>query len=333
MVWLPAKNQVATKLKSTFFGYPQAHMNYRQIIGEAWLFTQENKKMIVWYAFVPSILGTIVGVGYILYQFFSFKTFFENANSSFLSTVFQGVAGVAQANRDLILPALIALIVLAIMYFFLPPFTEGATIQLIARKKNGQEVRMRDGIRYGLMNFLPLFEYSLVVRSFSLFSLLAEAGLALRLLGWTAFETFLPVIIFVLIVSLILTFFFSFTNYYIVIDDCKVTQAMAKSATLVSKHWDTSIMITFLMLVIAVRILLQIVFVLLVPMSILVAIYFVAASSLPAAGFIMVAVVGFLALLLASYLGAVVGVFSSSVWIFTFLQLTNAPDLSAREQQ
>lgn len=308
-------------------------MNYRQIIGEAWLFTQENKKMIVWYAFVPSFLGTIFGVGYIIYQFFSFKTFFEDSGSSFLTTVLHEALSIAETHKDIIIPVLIVLIIYGLMYFLLPPFIEGATIQLIARKKNQQDVRMKDGIRHGLMSFLPLFNYSLIARSFSLFSILGEAGIALRLLGWNAFETLLPIIIIILVVSLILAFFFSFTNYYLVIDDCKITEAMAKSASLVAKHWDTSIMITFLMLVIAVRIVLQIIFVLLFPMIILVVIYFIAASSLPFFGFVIGGVVGFIALILASYLGAVISVFSSSVWIFTFLKLTNAVEISAREKQ
>ena len=60
-------------------------MKHRQIIGEAWSFTQANKKLIVWFAFVPSLLSTVVGVVYVIYQFYSFNSsaLFENWQESF----------------------------------------------------------------------------------------------------------------------------------------------------------------------------------------------------------------------------------------------------------
>lgn len=315
-------------------------MHYRQIIGEAWLFTQdkENKKLIVWYAFIPSILTTIVGILYLIYQFYALKSsaLFEHWDQSFTVIALKAIYQTAMEHVDNLLPLFIVLGILAIAYVFLPPITEGAIIQLIARKKNKQDVRMRDGVRYGLMSFLPLFNYSWVARSFNFVVILGEISLIARnvvqYFGPDLLNFLIPIFIILIIAGIIFSMLFVFTEYYIVVDDCHVKESMAKSATLMVKHWDTAIMVAILMFIISIRILLQIVFVLLVPGAIMVLIYFFAASTLPIFGLILGAALTIVALIFASYLGAIVHVFTSSVWVFTFLALTANPEVSARDQ-
>ncbi len=309
-------------------------MNYRQIISEAWGFTQENKKLIVWYAFIPSILVTLVGILYLLYQFYAFKSsaLFENWRESFMTVALREIFRIAQQHIDSLVPVLVFMGILAILYFTLPPIAQGAMVQLIARKKNGHEIRIKDGLSYGFLSFLPLFNYSWVARSFSIVVIGGEIGLVARNLGISALETLSPVFILMVLGSIIFSVLFVFTEYYIIIDDCGVKESMAKSAKLVVKHWDTALMVSILMFLIAVRILVQIIFVLLVPIAILTIIYFIAASSLPFFGLVIGGVIGVIALVFASYLGAIIHVFTNSVWVFTFLGLTNAPELSAREE-
>ncbi len=325
--WLKQGNLFPELLNQTF-------LNYRQIIGEAWGFTQENKRLIVWYAFIPSILSTIFGIFYLIYQFYSFKSsaLFENWSHSFLTIVLDDVYTFVRENTDLAVPLSIILVVFALFYFLLPPVAEGAIIQLIARRRNQQQVGIRDGLRYGFLSFLPLFNYSWFARTFNLVVIAGEVGLVLRNLPFTIFETLFPIFIIYAIVSVVFNFLFVFSEYYIVIDDCHVTEAVSKSATLVVKHLNTSLMISILMFIIAIRILLQIIFVLLVPVAMIAFVYFLAASNIPIFGLIIAGVAGLIALIVASYLGAVVHVFSSSVWVFTFLDLTNAPEVSAREK-
>jgi hypothetical protein len=203
-------------------------------------------------------------------------------------------------------------------------------VQLIARKKNGQDVRIRDGIQYGFFYFLPLFSYTLAARTFSLTSILGEGAFVLRNLGPDTFEAFLPIFIVLILISIAFMVLFVFAEYYIVIDDTKVTDSMAKSAVLVSKHWSTSIMISVLMFFIGIRIIFQIIFVLLVPIAVLMGVFYFASSTLPDIGLLIGGGIGVLALFFASYLGAIVHVFTTTVWVFAFLDLTTTPLLNAR---
>jgi len=307
-------------------------MNYRQIIGEAWNFTQENKKLIVWYAFIPSLLGTIVGVGYLIYQFYAFKSsaLFDNWSESFTVVALKAIVDALKSNVGSILPLTITAVILALLYFFLPPLTDGAMIQLIARKKNGQDVRIRDGMKHGLNYFLPLFSYSLVNRTFNIASLFWEAGFVLRNLGPDTFEALSPALIPLVIVSLLFMFMFAFAEYYIVIDDNHVTESMAKSTVLVFKHWGKTFRISTLMFLIGIRILVQIIFVMLVPLVVLMGFFYFAASTLPDIGLWIGGGIGIIALFFASYLGAIVHVFTTTVWVFAFLDLTNTPEINAR---
>jgi hypothetical protein len=203
-------------------------------------------------------------------------------------------------------------------------------IQLIARKKSGQDVRMRDGLKYGLNYFLPLFSYSLANRTFNIISIFWEAAFVLRNLGPDTFEALLPVLIPLIIISLLFMFMFTFSEYYIVIDDNHMGQSMAKSSVLVFKHWGKAFMVSLLMFIIGIRILLQVVFVLLVPLAVLLGFFYFAASTLPDIGIWIGGGLGIAALLFASYLGAIVHVFTTTVWVFSFLDLTTTPEINAR---
>lgn len=309
-------------------------MHYKQIIGEALEFTQNNKKMIIWYAFFPALLSTLAGILYIGYQFYAFKSspLFENWSHSFGYLLATTVLQVLRENFNSMLPFIVVGIVILLLYFTIPSLCEGAIIQLIARKKNGQEVRTRHGIKYGLLSFLPLFEYSLFIRTFSLVSLLFEAGFIARNLGLDALGALMPVLILLAIVSIFLTLLFTYTEFFLVIDDRKIFESIGKSCRLVITHPEETILLSILMLIIGIRILVQILFVLLIPGIIAGSIYLFASSTLPIVGIIVGGVLGLILLYIASYLSATIHVFAATVWTFTFLEFTNEEEKSAREK-
>ena len=308
-------------------------MNHRHIIAQAWEFTQNNKKMIYWYAFFPSLLTTMAGVIYLMYQYFAFRSspLFENWNQSFTMVALKTVVDIVRQNISSTLPLIVVAVIIIILYLLVPSACDGAIIQLIARKKNGQDVRTRDGFRYGMMSFLPLFEYSWLIRTFSLVSLFGNASFVMRNLGMTAFWMASPVFVVIAIAGIAMAVLFTYAEYYIVIDDSKVLESVAKSAKLVFEHLEETILLSILMLIISVRILIQLLFVLLIPLAIIGSIYLFA-SWIPWIGFAVGGVLGLGLLYLASYLSATIHVFAATVWTFSFLYLTNEPVVSAREK-
>jgi len=86
------------------------------------------------------------------------------------------------------------------------------------------------------------------------------------------------------------------------------------------------------MLVITLRIILNIVLVLLVPSLIFLAAGLIATVTLAKIGILIGAIVGLIALLFASYFTGILEVFANAVWVFTFLELTEQGEVSARDK-
>lgn len=309
-------------------------MNYREIVAEAWQFTQENKRLAIWYGAIPAFFTTLVGIGYIVYQYYAFLSsrLFQNWNRSFLTVVFSTVMDFLQSHRGVILPLIIALIVMVLAYFFIPVICQGALIQLIARRKNGQLVSGKKGVRYGMMAFLPLFEYRLFVQTFSIFSIFSILATSLRNLGWGILGTIVPILIFVLIAALAIAIFLTYTEFYIVIDGDGVFTSIAKSFNLVVKHLEETILLTILMLIIGLRIIIQVLFVMVIPAVVIGVIYLLAAANLPNLGLVIGSILGVIGLLVAAYLNGIIHTFAVAVWTFTFLKLTSEVEAHARDK-
>ena len=242
-------------------------MNSRHIIAESWYFTRDHKKLMWWYAFVPSLLTTLIGILYLTYQFFAFKRspLFDNASHSFLTEVITTTLNFLKEHQNFWIPAIVTVIIVLILYALLPTLLQGGLIQIIAKMRKGEQVKTSDGISYGFLVFLPLLEYHLLIKGFSLISLFTEAGFVLRNLGPGALKTLLPVFIAAGVIGLLLTLLFTYSEFFIVLDKKPVLRSMGRSAKLVVLSWQHTFLIAILMLVIGLRILINIVDILLVP--------------------------------------------------------------------
>jgi len=309
-------------------------INYKQIVAEAWQFTQENRKLVIWYGALPAFFGTVVGIGYLIYQYYAFLSsqLFQNWNKSFTYLVFATILDFLQAHRGIILPLLIAAVILVVCYFFIPVIFEGGLIQLVARRRNGQNIPARKGISFGLMYFLPLFEYTLffqIVSGTSVFSVLFTS---LRNFGWQVFPLVMPIFIVAAVAVFLVAIFLTYSEFYIVIDEEKVFTSIAKSFNLVVRNLEETLLLTILMLLIGVRIIIQLFFVLLIPVVVVGVVYLMALANLPNWGLVIGGTLGIAGLLTASYLNGIIHVFSISVWTFTFLQLTTEIKPHARDK-
>jgi hypothetical protein len=310
-------------------------MNYRRVIAEAWEFTQNNKKMILVYAFLPAVIETLAGIIYLGYQFYAFKSspLFENWQNSFGSVLFRTVLEVLRNNISNIGPIIVAVIIIAVLYLIIPSICEGSIVQLVARKKNGQDVKTRDGVKYGLWSFLPLFEYSWLARTIGYVSVLSLMSSVARNLGMNVFNAFIIVFVLYGIISVVLTMLFIYTEFFIIIDDRKVFDSISRSCQLVVTHLEETIMLCIMMLIISLRIIIQILFVLLIPAIMIASVYLFAATAVPFVGMIVGGVLGLVMLYFAAFLSGTIHVFAATVWTFTFLEFTAEQAVSAREKE
>lgn len=310
-------------------------MKYRAIISDAWAVTRENKKLIWYFAFIPAILSTIFYIGYFTYQAGSFwqSPIFQNeVHESFIGLLVGEISSIFERNPGFaaFLIFLGALIFLA--NILIPVFSQGALIQLIARLRTGNQISMLQGISFGFNRFLQLLEYNLVIKTFSIFGIVTEASFAFRNLP-EAMAFFGWIFLLFFLVALIFTLLFTYAEYYLVIDKKGVFESILASSKLVIMQWQHTLFMLFMMAIISARILINILVALLIPALILAPIAFFASFALQSVGAIVGAILGLIALYFTSYFVGVFHVFSTSVWTFTFLELSSQKEVDVRSSQ
>lgn len=306
-----------------------AEISYRKLIRKAWDFSQNEKRLMYYYAFLPALITTITGLFYVVYQTLSFKRYFGHEHSVVYDLVKFGWEFVA-AYPGLIPVFIFIGILIAFLYLFYPSFIEGALIQFIARRYNGQEIKMRRGIGYGARSFFPILEFEGIMSFLSFSALLAYATLTWRTLGFEAFQIVAIILGIAALLSVVLSFLFIYTKYYIVIDDLNVFQAIGKSTNLVIDNWHSTILMLLILFFIGLRILLNIILILIIPGAIFLIGGLFASLALNIVGYVIAGIIGLAGLFLAGYLGGFLSIFTHSVWTFTFLELTGGPDEDAR---
>jgi len=298
---------------------------------------RDDRRLFWWWAFVPAILSIIVGIGMFMYQVMAFRYSpipgtGEEHSGSFMSASVGWIYSFIDTHTSLGIVLIVIAAVLGLVYLAYPTFAKVALIQLIARIRNGQKVSMIDGITYGALGFTRLFEYHLLIKTFSVITLVTESIFVLRNLGWNAFEIIIIPFVLFGIFGLIMMLFLTYTDFYIVIDEDGIIKSMGRSMRLVIRNWRHTLLLLILMLVITLRIILNIVLVLLVPSLIFLAAGLIATVTLAKIGILIGAIVGLIALLFASYFTGILEVFANAVWVFTFLELTEQGEVSARDK-
>ena len=308
-------------------------MDYKKIISESWQYTQKNKKLIRWLGFFPSLFTTTFGAGYVAYQFFSFKGshLFSETDKSFAGQVISYMWAFLKSNTSWTVPLIIGGIIFFVFWFLFPTLAKAAAIQKISRNRSGQKAGVGAGLRHGLLSFLPLFEYHLLIKTFAFFSVMTEISFSVRNLPPSIFTMLLPFFVLFVIASFVLTLLFTYADFYIVIDEKGVFDSMKMSAKLVITNWTHTLLISILMIIIGIRIVIQAILVFLIPALVVLISGYLATVALATTGIIVGGIVGLIVLVIAAYLNGIVDIFAYTVWTFTFLKLSSAKQPTARE--
>lgn len=310
-------------------------MHSRDIVRKAWQITQVHLKKLIWYGSIPAFFTVIVSSIYSLYQYNAFRhsELFAPGEKSDLKPMLQMIwTWISSHPWGTVLFVIVALLFL-LGYVILPPIFNGTLIAAVMRIHDFKPI---DGsLETGLRKFFPLFEFGLLTGSFGVLTLFTEGSFILRWWGVNVFLVALPMLIFISIIGLIITFLFTYAQYYIVLQDSSLIGSIKESVILVLSNFRKTILIFLLMLLIGVRVVLNVVLVLLIPMGM------VALGSFFShifSSIIILSLLGAVALallLVSSYLFGLFHIFSTAVWVLTFAVLARKaqPKDSASEHE
>lgn len=287
-------------------------MNYGEIIKDSWHLTVENPR-IKWLVLIPSFFAVLIFVIEVAWQVYLYLTKFELIGI----TSVEGYAALLGyiTENGLWGISIMAGFLIVLFMFVAPAWVEGTLILCVRHKLLSPEVRflLRPKMLKGCSYFFPIFKYHAATAIFSFISIGLFAASFYRYFD-TIFAWLWPVILLYTIVAMIINLFLSFTPFYIVGQELPFRQAMKKSAALVFTHLGETINITLLMFLVNLRLLLNVIVVLGVPIAFFAAISIFNSST----AFVLTVIFALGMTALASYLTAIMAVFMTSVWAVSF---------------
>jgi hypothetical protein len=295
----------------------------RQIIAEAWSITLKEAKLRRW-GFVAAFFETTRSVELLLYQTYYLYYFFQGIIANWLSfeiLLFQKLC------TWLFAVTLGFTVLLLILQLFVPTLSTGAIIGLAAKSYKKEPVK--GGTVLALYNFFPILEvhgmfvmtsFALIFTCFSLILRYSIGNPVLRVSG-------LLLLGFISIISIIFRFFASFSEEAVVINREGVFAAVGTSFKLVISHLGRVMFLILLMLVISIRVVINTVLVLLIPLIAISLGSLLAFVLPPIIGFSIASVIGLALLLFATYFLTYLHVFKQTVWTITFMELKKEKDM------
>lgn len=292
-------------------------MNYGKIIHEAWNLTVHCSKL-KWFVFIPSFAAVVVFVLELAWQGSLIVEEFHlfGVEGHFVYSKIGSFLGFLADHHLLGWGIFVGLFI--ILFEFVFPSWILSTLILSVRQQftvPEKELSLRQKIIEGSAHFFRLFELHAIFSPFAM--------ITIGLFGVTLFRYYhgdiftailLPILILYSILALFLNVFIAFAPYYIVCEGYAVGQAVKKSIGLVFVNFGQTMAIILLMFLVNLRVVINVLVVVGVPLGILFLISVLAQSAWLSFAVVAAILVGLGLLALTAYLTAILDVFSTAVW-------------------
>jgi hypothetical protein len=307
-------------------------MRSRDIVRKAWQITQVHLKKLIWYGAVPAFFGVIVSSVYLAYQYNAFKTspVLSGATEHDVLGTAKTLWGVVSSHATLSIVLLVVSIFFFVGYVIIPPMFRGALINAVMRIKNYEPIE--GSMEAGVRHFFPMFEFALLVGAFSITTLFTESSFILRWWGENVFFIALPILLFIAMVGFIISFLFTYAEYYIILEDKGLLKSIMDSAILVISNLRKTFLIFVLIILISARIIVNVVLILIIPMLVVIFGSYFSSLFWGVIGFILIGIIGLAILCVSSYLFGLFHVFTTSVWVLTFSYLARKGHPEIRDE-
>lgn len=306
-------------------------MNVKETVREAWQLTNENLRRLIWYGFIPAFFGVIVSSAYLAYQYNAIKqsVYFSDGTSSDVMGFFKTMWAWMSGYPVIAVIAVVLILLILLGYFVLPPIFKGTLITAIKKIRNEQPLAgsLEKGIRF----FFPIFEFSIITGAFSITTLFTESTFILRWWGEGFLFAILPILLFIAMAGLIISFLFTYAEYFVVLEDKPLIRSIMDSTILVISNLKKTILVFVLMVLIGARIILNVILFLLIPMLVVFLTTYFANFFSSAFGIALLVFFGMGILIVSAYLLGLFQIFATAVWVLTFEELTEHQEVSTEK--
>lgn len=293
-------------------------MNYPEIFKRAWAMTSENRYLRI-LGTIASLFATLIGMWRIRYIL--------PTPVGTGSDVWHYLVTNTNAPITYAVLLVLGLGLTYLLAFVFGVISEGGIISAIAKMYDQHvELNLSKTISFGIQSFLSLTEYRILTNAFHIGSfitwiLLARFYLRIYFPESTLIGDFMPVIVIIGILITITTIFLTYADYHLVIHKAQVIDSIKKSTTLVLFHFQETLLISVLLLLMVVRALLNMLLIFALPA---IAVYIISFTQLilPATIALAVALTFIVILFIWSVIiSGTLTVFTTAVWTISFMEL------------
>ena len=292
-------------------------MKYKNIIKYAWEITKKEKQNLFIFGFIPSLSGTIVGLGYISYQILAFRDWIIPHQHGSVGKIIKLIIKFLQDKPELTVFLIITSFFVFLMYSLSPSICGGALIDLISKKT--QSKKLKGGLLKGFESFFPLLEFAAITSPFGIFAILIEISMVVRNFSSGTLFFILPVLSSILVIGAFLSLLFIFAEQNIVLENHNVLKAMRRSSVLVLTNVKDIFFLGISMILITSRIIVNIFLIVIIPLFFVGTIGLMTSVASKIIGVIVGTILGLTIIILGSYAMAIFHIFTYAVWTLSFI--------------
>ena len=284
-----------------------------KIIVPAWDMIKDDSNAKKFY-FIPWIFSVIFLTAILVYQtIYTYVKIIWNNQDVVLKTILRFL------ETDLWIKALIAGIIFLILYFLLTPIFEAGLIKYVDIKYKWWNISKSEAFGQWLYKFLQTFEYNNIFSEFKILSILNWYLFVIRFTGVEYIKVVSYVFLCLLFFWIIINILFSYSKFFIILENQSVFQAIWESTKLAILNPKTTVKLFFLIFILNLRVIINFIVFLIFPIIVVSAITYISVKFLLLVT-IIIATVGFVWFVFFMwYLTAVLDVFKTSLWYHAYV--------------
>lgn len=289
-----------------------------KIISPAWKLVRSDSKIKKIY-FFPGLLSIIFLTALLVYQ--SIYTYVEIFNQK--EKVLVHI--LSFFHSEYFFWTIIAFLVFFLIYILINPIFEWALIHYIEKKWEKLQhdtedniVSFSDAFWVGLYRFLPVFEYNNIFSEFKVISVLNAYLFIIRFIWVEYLKTISIVFSLILLGSILLNIFLSYSKFHIILSSWKVMQSIGVSAKITVLNLKTTIQLYFMMFLLNLRVVINFLIFLIFPVIIFSAAFYISSKFFLVLTLALMISLFLFFIILLWYMASVLEVFKTAIWYYAY---------------
>lgn len=284
-----------------------------KIIIPTWEMVKEDSNWKKFY-FLPWVLSIIFLTTILVYQvIYTYVKIFQNEDGKILKIILNFL------ETKIGLEIAIWLVIFIILYFIFVPIFDAWLIKYIDKKSKWEEMSKTDAFWRWLYKFLQIFEYNNLFSPFKFLSIVNWYLFIIRFIWIDYFEITTYIFSILLIFWIIINILFSYSKFFIVLEDKNVFQAIWESTKLAILNPKNTIKLFFIVFLLNIRVIINFLIFLAFPIVIVSAISYISIKFLLILTLIILISIFIFLIILMWYLTAVLEVFNTAIWYNAYI--------------